>query len=93
MKGKKIRYMEVEEFYTKMVMFGFTIDVDRFEEIANITFENRPVEKKIPKAGAFQSNRALNQFAEVVQRKKSFLLQKQNSLVESSPAERGLSSQ
>lgn len=59
MKGKKIKYIDVEDFYTKMVMFGFSMDIQRFEEITNIVFENRPVEKKIQKVGFFQSSPAL----------------------------------
>lgn len=43
--GKIIRYIEAEEFYKKMAQYGFTIDTERFEEVANIAYENRPVEK------------------------------------------------
>ena len=45
-KGKKIPYIDTDDFYNRMHMFGFTVNPTRYEEIANIAFENRPQEKK-----------------------------------------------
>lgn len=51
--------MHVDDFYQKMLMYGFTIDQDRFEEITNIAFQTRPVEQKIKKPTRFAETHEL----------------------------------
>lgn len=46
LKGKRIKYIEAEDFYTKMLIFGFAADLDRFEEITNFAHCLRPAERK-----------------------------------------------
>ena len=40
----KIKYIPADDFYNKMLTYGFSIDIDRLEEITNIAFKSKPVE-------------------------------------------------
>lgn len=40
----KIKYIAADDFYNKMLTYGFSIDIERLEEITNIAFQNKPAE-------------------------------------------------
>jgi len=45
-KVKRVAFIDIDDFYTKMQMFGFIVNRQRYEEITNLAFENRPKPKK-----------------------------------------------
>jgi hypothetical protein len=43
--GQRVMYINADEFYFKMHLFGFAFDIKRFVELTNVSHYNKLVEK------------------------------------------------